>query len=114
MLAGYLAQQGSPAPLTGMRGALVGLLAGVVGAFVWLVAALALDVLIGPLQERMVAEMIRSASDMPAEVRQWLELAGDRASAPIRLATGFVFQLFAGVVFATLGGVLAVAFFRSR
>jgi hypothetical protein len=114
VLAGYLAQQESPAPLTGVRGALVGLLAGVVGAFVWLLAALALDAVIGPLQERMISDMIRNASDMPPEVRQWLELAGDRATAPFRLAAGFVFQLFAGGVFATLGGVLAVAFFGRR
>jgi hypothetical protein len=114
VLAGYLAQQGSPTPLTGMRGALVGLCAGVVGAFVWLVVALALDVVMAPLQERMVDNVLRSAADMPPEVRQWLELMNDRASAPIRLAVGFVFQLFAGVVFASLGGVLAVAFLKRR
>lgn len=93
---------------------MVGLLAGVAGAFVWLVAALALDVVVAPLQERMVSEILRSAADMPPEVRQWLDLAGERASAPLRLAAGFVFQLFAGVVFSTLGGVLAAAFFRRR
>jgi hypothetical protein len=62
----------------------------------------------------MVEEMIRNATDMPPEVRQWLEVMGNRASAPIRIAAGFVFQLLAGVVFATVGGVLAVAFFGRR
>jgi len=114
VLAGYLAQQGSPVPLTGARGAIVGLLAGVVGAFVWLVAALVLDLVMAPLQERMVAGVLQSAADMPPEVRQWLELMSDRASAPLRFAAGFVFQLFAGAVFATLGGVLAAAFFKRR
>ncbi len=112
MLAGYLAQQQSAAPLTGMRGAVVGLLAGVAGACVWLVTALALDIVMAPLQERMIANVLRSAADMPPEVRQWLELMSDRTSAPLRLAAGFVFQLFAGVVFAALGGLLAVAFFK--
>ncbi|MBI3049929.1 MAG: DUF5518 domain-containing protein [Acidobacteria bacterium] len=114
VLAGYLAQQDRQTPLRPGRGAAVGLLAGVVGAFVWVVAAMVIDAVIGPLQERMVAEMIRNAADMPPEVRQWLELAGDRASAPVRIAVGFVFQLLAGAVFATLGGVLAVAFFGRR
>jgi hypothetical protein len=112
VLAGYLAQQASPTPLTGLRGAVVGLLAGVVGAFVWLVAALALDAVMAPLQERMVENVLRSAADMPPEVRQWLELMSDRTSAPFRLAAGFVFQLFAGGVFASLGGLLATVFFK--
>lgn len=112
MLAGYLAQQESATPITGRRGAVIGLLAGVVGAFVWLAAALALDVVMAPLQERIVSEMLRNATDMPPEVRQWLELMNDRASAPLRLAAGFVFQLAAGMVFATLGGVLSMVVFR--
>ncbi|MBI2188843.1 MAG: hypothetical protein HYU37_17220 [Acidobacteria bacterium] len=114
VLAGYLAQQEGTKPLTALGGAIVGLIAGIIGAFVWLVAALAVDVVMAPLQERMVAQMISRAADMPPEVRGWLELMTDRASAPVRLAAGFVFQLVAGVVFATLGGVLAVAFFGSR
>ena len=114
VLAGYLAQQASPAPLTGRRGAVLGLLAGVVGAFVWLVAALALDAIMAPLQERMIANLLRNAADIPPEVRQWLEVMSDRRAAPLRFAVGFVFQLLAGAVFSTLGGLLAVAFMGRR
>lgn len=112
VLAGYLAQQDDPRPITVGRGAVAGLLAGMAGAFIWLIAALALDVVIAPLQERMVAEMVRSARDMPPEVRAWLELLANRASSPFRLAAGFMFQLLAGAIFATLGGLLAAVFFR--
>lgn len=111
LLAGYLLQQNDPRPLTAGSGALCGLLAGVVGAIYWLVAALALDVVVAPLQERMVAEMVRSAQDMPPAVREWLEQLASRASSPLRLAAGFMFQLMAGVVFAPLGGALAAVFF---
>lgn len=107
LIAGYLAQ-----PLTSGRGALAGFLAGIVGAFVWLIATMALDVVIAPLQERMVANMVSNARDMPPEVRAWLELLADRASSPLRVLAGFVFQLMAGAVFATLGGLLAAVFFR--
>lgn len=113
-LAGYIAQQNDPRPLTRGQGALAGLLAGMVGAFVWLIAASALDVLIGPFQERFIAEVLRNADDMPPEVRDWLELMGDRASTPFRLVAGFVFQLMAGFVFAPLGGLLAAVFFAKR
>ena len=112
LLAGYLAQQNSTLPLSGMRGATVGLLAGIIGAFVWLIAALALDVVMAPLQERMVENILRSAADMPPEVREWLELMTERTSAPFRLAAGFAFQLLAGVVFSTVGGLLATVFFK--
>ena len=112
MLAAYLAQQNSPSPLTGARGAIAGCLAGVVGAFVWLAAALTVDVVMAPLQDRILAGVLQNATDMPPEVRQWLELMSDRTSAPLRFAAGFVFQLLAGVVFATLGGVVATIFFK--
>ena len=106
LIAGYLAQ-----PLTRGRGALAGFLAGIAGAFVWLFATLALDVVIAPLQERMVANMVSNARDMPPEVRAWLELLADRASSPFRVLAGFIFQLMAGTLFATLGGLLAAVFF---
>ena len=112
LIAAYLTQQPGAPPLTTRRGALAGLLAGVVGAFVWLFVAGALDVFMAPLQERMVAQVLQNADDMPPEVRQWLETMGRSASAPFRIAAGFVFQLFAGMVFAPMGGAIAGAWFR--
>jgi hypothetical protein len=114
VLAGYLLQQNEPGSLTPGRGALVGLFAGVIGAFVWLVGAVALDVLIAPLQERVVTEMMNNARDMPPEVRDWLEQMTTSGSMPLRMAMGFFFQFFAGAVFSTLGGVLASAFFKKQ
>jgi hypothetical protein len=35
-----------------------------------------------------------------------LETIGERSSSPLRYVFGFMFQLFAGAVFATLGGLL--------
>jgi hypothetical protein len=112
LLAGYLAQQDDPRPLTPGRGAMAGFLAGLAGAFFWLITAMAVDVVMAPLQERMVAEMVRNASDMPPEVREWLELLASQASSPFRLFAGVMFQLLAGGIFATLGGLLASVFFR--
>lgn len=112
LIAAYLTQQPGAPPLTTRRGALAGLLAGVVGAFVWLIAASALDVIVAPLQERMVAQVLQNADDYPPAVRQWLETVGNGASTPFRIAAGFVFQLFAGLVFAPVGGAIAGAWFR--
>ena len=112
LLASYLLQQDEPTPITAGHGALAGLLAGVAGAFVWLIVALALEVLMAPLQERMLEEVLQSARDMPPEVREWFELLASNDSPPLRLAAGFTFQLLGGALFATLGGVLAATFFR--
>jgi hypothetical protein len=111
LLTARLAQQESPRPLSPGRGALLGLAAGIVGAFVWLIAAMALDVVIAPLQERMIAEMLRGAQDMPPNAREWLEMVAGRASTPMKFIAGFAFQIF-GAVFSALGGLLGAAFFR--
>ena len=111
MLTAYLAQQSSPQSIRPGRGAVLGLMAGIAGAFVWLFAALALDALIAPLQERMIDEMLRNAQDMPPNARELIEMVAGRASSPTRFLVGFAFQL-CGAIFAALGGLLGAMFFR--
>jgi hypothetical protein len=111
VIAAYLAQQDQPARITLGKGARAGVLAGIFGAFVWLFAAMALNAIVAPLQERMVDAMIRNAQDMPPDVRVWLEEIGNRASSPLRYVLGFLFHFFGGLVFATLGGMLGAVFF---
>jgi hypothetical protein len=109
MLAAHLQQQQSPYRITPGRGALVGLLAGVAGAFVWLLLALVLDVVLSPLQGRMIDSVLRNANDMPPEARQWLEMIASRSASPLRYIAGLAFHLF-GSIFAALGGLLLAAF----
>ncbi len=49
-LAAYLMQQNHPEPVDAGDGAIVGLLAGVVGAFVWLVLFIPLTLIMAPFQ----------------------------------------------------------------
>jgi hypothetical protein len=110
MLAAYLDR----APVdrrTPMRGAVDGLLAGAIGAAVWLVASIVVDTVMGPLQERFIAGMLENASDMPPEVRAWLESVAQGGGGAFRYALGFLFQLFVGLVFGALGGLLGAVFF---
>jgi hypothetical protein len=109
MLAAYLDQ--APSRRNNLpRGALDGLLAGIIGAFVWLVLSPVIDTLMGPLQERMLS-MLETASEIPPEVRVWLDEVRDRSSGPLRYLAGFMFHLVAGVIFATVGGLLGALFF---
>ena len=111
MVAAYLDQQNDPRPTTPGRGALAGLLAGVIGAFVWLMTALVLRTLMAPLQERIAGTVLRSAPEMPPEVRAIFENAGTNAVA--EYVAVFVLMLFAGSVVSTVGGLLGASFFRN-
>jgi hypothetical protein len=111
-LAAYLDQQSLGRATTAGRGALVGLAAGVISAFVWLVASMVLDPLIGPMQQRLVGEFLRIASDVPPEVRDSLESFGQGRSA-LGYAAGFFFMLCLGGLFSAIGGALAGVFFRN-
>ena len=111
-LSAYLARQDTAPPVSPRQGAVAGLLAGVVGAAVWLVAFAALDVVVGPLEQRMVAAMLDRSVDIPPDVRDMLATIGQQASSPVRYVLGFLFQLFAGAIFSTLGGLLGAIFFH--
>jgi hypothetical protein len=111
VLGAYLDQQNDPRPITAGRGALTGLLSGVIGSFVWLVTSVVVNLALAPIQRRLADDFVRNARDLPPEVRTMLESLG--ANPTIGLVFGFVVMLFAGAIFATLGGVLGAAFFRN-
>ena len=110
MLAAYLDQSpGRPNNLP--RGALDGLLAGIVGAIVWLFAAMAVDMVMSPLQDRMLGAVLSGPYDLPPEVRAWFDEIERHEGGLVRYAIGFMFLLGAGVIFGTLGGLLGALFF---
>lgn len=111
ILSAYVLQQNETEPIGSARGAGVGLLAGIFGAGIWLVASLLLEPVVGPLQERMMASA-RNAGDMPPDMRAWFDMFASRGSLVARLLLGFVVQLVAGLVFSTLGGLIGSAITR--
>jgi hypothetical protein len=110
-IAAYLAQQQHPGAFGLMDGARIGFRAGIFGAVIWLVASTVVDVMLAPLQQSAADFMLRSATDIPPEVRTWLENIGNSASLPSRMIIGFLFQLFIAAPFAALGGLLGAAVF---
>ena len=109
MLAAYLQQQNQPAPMTVLDGARAGIFAGLIGAFVWLIVTQALDVVLAPLQQRIMTELLRNARDLPPEVRAMLENA-DRSGG---YAFSFALMLIFGSLVAALGGAAGAAYFRN-
>jgi predicted permease len=89
----------------------VGVLAGVAGAFVWLIVTALLDPIIAPFQQRMLASMAPNASDLPPEMQSLFDSLSQPGSAPLRFAMGFIAQLFTGAVFSTIGGLVGSSLF---
>jgi hypothetical protein len=110
-IAAYLAQQQHPGPFGLMDGARVGFRAGIFGAVIWLFASTVVDLMLAPLQQSAADFMLRTATDIPPDVRSWLENLDNTASLPARMIIGFCFQLFVAAPFAGLGGLLGAAVF---
>jgi hypothetical protein len=110
VIAAYFAQQEDPRPLGLLDGARVGFRAALFGALVWLLASIVINRAVAPLQGNTADLVLRNATDMPPEVRDWLESLGNNTGAAA-LVGGFLFQLFIATPFASLGGLLGAALF---
>ena len=108
-LAAYVMQQNHPAPIRAGDGAAVGFLAGVVGAFAYVVVAAPINLVMAPMAEAMRDRMLQGAEEMPGEVRDAITRFGSGGAG---LAFGFVMSLFLGMVFSTLGGLLGAVLFK--
>ena len=111
-LAAYLMQQNHPEPIQAGDGALVGLMAGAVGAFVWLVISVPISLVTGPLQSQMMQRVLRDSQDMPPEVRELLEGLSGGPMIGAGLVLGFFVMLFVSTLFGMLGGVFGALLFR--
>src|SRR5262245_55850597 len=92
-LAAYLMQQNHPEPILIGDGAIVGLLAGIVGAFVWLIASIPVSLAMAPFQSRMAQRALENASEIAPEMRGLLETFAGGPAIGIGLIVGFFVML---------------------
>jgi len=109
-VAAYVLQQNQATPITPGDGAFAGLLAGLVGAVIFLILSIPITLVMAPMQRVMIERVIESGR-LPPEFR---EIAGSYAGGFIGLIFGFIFQLVAGAVFATVGGLIGAAIFKKQ
>jgi hypothetical protein len=118
LVAAYVLQQNQSAPITPGDGALVGLLAGLTGAVIHLVLSIPIDLVMAPYERAMAQRMIEMAGDMPPWLSDMVQQASQRqldmgiALVIARRILFFIFMLFVGAIFSTLGGLLGAAIFR--
>jgi len=111
-LAAYLMQQSHPEPIQAGDGAIVGLLAGVVGAFVWLIVSVPISTAMAPIQSQMTARALRNASELAPEFRALLESMSAGPAIGIGLLFGFFLMLVISSLFGMLGGIFGSLMFR--
>jgi hypothetical protein len=109
-LAAWLLQQNQAEPITGADGALIGLMAGIVGAFTGVLLQIPVEIWFGPIQREWIQRLLQGQGDVPPPI---LEMLDRRMSAASVLAD-LIFRLVAYVIFGMVGGVLGVAIFRRK
>jgi len=112
VVAAYLLQQDSPTPITNSDGAIVGLLAGLIGAIVCWVISIPINIIFGPIERRMVGSLLQNAENMPPGWRDMMARSQGGAFRAARLVFLLFLWLFAGAIFSTIGGLLGATFFR--
>jgi len=112
VVAAYVLQQGQPQPITPADGAFAGFLAGILGAFVYIVIYVPTDVVIGPMEREMVQRAIENMGGAEG-FRSYFERS-EVVAGPIRYAISFLTMLFVGAIFSTIGGLLGALMFRKR
>jgi hypothetical protein len=113
-LAAYLLQQNQPSALTTGDGAIVGLLAGLVGAVVKTIIAIPIALIVGPMQSRAMQGMLENA-DIPPEARQFFDaFAASGGASVLLIIMGLCISLVIGAIFGTLGGMLGAMYFKKN
>jgi hypothetical protein len=118
VVAAYLFQQNRTMPITPADGALVGLLAGLVGSLVQVVLTIPIDLLVAPMQQAIV-ERVLDMCTLPPEARDILERYGRRRAAGVAYfmishVVALMFWVFVGGLFSTLGGLLGALIFKKQ
>ena len=113
-LAAYLMQQNHPAPIESGDGAIAGLLAGVVGAFTWLIASMVISTATAPFEAALVQDMLRDATNLPPWFREALENSRRGAGLGLGVIFGFFVMLVLMTVGGMLGGIFGALLFRKN
>jgi len=112
IVAAYLLQQNQSAPITQGDGAFVGLVAGIIGAGVYLVLSIPISIMVAPFERAFMQRMIElGGGGMPPQLRDFsMTYVGGAA----RLTLGFVLMLVLGAIFSTIGGLVGALIFRKQ
>jgi len=112
MLATYLYVKNSPTPANAGDGAILGALAGLVGAVIYLVLGIPIAIAMGPTMRNLFFSIIENVEPRQADMmRQRFEASGD-AIIPLIIQTLIIAVVL--FVFSIIGGLLGIPIFEKR
>ena len=112
MLASYLYVKNSPTPASAGDGAILGALAGVIGAAISLVLGIPISYAMGPTMRNLMLSLLENVDRQQADLmRRQLELTGDAIGPVIINALILAVLLF---FFSVIGGLIGAALFEKR
>ncbi len=111
IVAAYLYIKSSPTPVKTGDGAMIGALAGLVGAVIYIILGVPMSLLVGNTLASMAANLMANADPAQAEVfRQQIAQSQTVVSAIVSA----IITATLLVIFSTVGGLLAVPIFEKR
>ena len=113
-LSAYLMQQNHPEPIMIGDGAIVGLLAGVIGAFVWVIVSVPISMMMAPFQSEIANRAMRDAADMAPELRGIFENLSGAPVIGIGLILSFFVMLCVSSVVGMVGGLFGAWMFKKQ
>jgi hypothetical protein len=112
MLATYMYVKNSPTPANAGDGAVIGGIAGAIGAVIYLVIGIPLSIVAGTAMREVLVNLLTSLDPRQAEmIRAQMEVQVQSISGAI--IQGFIGALLL-IVFAVLGGLIGIPLFEKR
>jgi hypothetical protein len=111
LLASYLYVKDSPAPVTTGEGAVLGAMAGVVGAVIAVIIGIPLSLLIGSAMQNMLVGWVSSMDPNQADMMRRQMEAGSTVAGAI--VNGLILAVLL-IIFAVIGGLIGIPLFEKR
>ena len=111
ILASYLYVKNSATPANAGDGALVGAMAGGIGAVIYLVIGIPLAFVSGPAMREMLINMMENIDPRQAELFRGMAMQGESVASTI---VSGLFGAVLLVVFAVIGGLIGIPLFEKR
>jgi hypothetical protein len=112
MLASFLYVKNSPTPATAGDGAVLGGIAGAIGAVISIILGIPINYVMGPTMRNLILSLFENIDRQQAELmRRQFELSGESI---VSLVVNALILAFLLLVFSIIGGLLGVVIFEKR
>jgi hypothetical protein len=115
--AAYLLQRGQAAPITFGDGAVVGFMAGLFGAVVWMAVSVPVELVMQPIRSMLTGRLpygseLPDTAQLPEQARALVRALSENTALTFVLKG--IATFFISTIFSTLGGLIGAGLFRAK